>query len=307
MSKPISGSPYTQGLPHFANPQIWEEVTSPLFTMALSDEIEWEHNIGAEPQLVSVEYLCVEADQGYAVNDVIIPSLHSNTAARGIGVWKTYSVVGYMVSSSYVIAMHRPSGSNANLTLSKWRLRFRCFYLRTGDIITSLDTMGVVPLASGEVTNQADLKIKLSTFTGNPNLKFLKLYLMEYMPASTSDWHMRISIDGGATFKSGASDYKRTYSDTTQNTGSELRLDHGDVPKVASTDQGYAEILIPNASNCNEIMGMSWFYNSGNNFRVSKWGGRLNTFDGNYTDLQILAATGNISCKYLLHGIQGTT
>jgi len=168
-------------------------------------------------------------------------------------------------------------------------------------------------VASGTVTGVASFELDISStlFT------HWDLWLDSVAPATdSSSFGMRVSIDGGSTFKSGGSDYEwgGAYSSMT-GSGTNQHGSAGD-----SKMEIFGQAGLGNATNETNACRVSIFNprDTGEFFNVSsigiqtlaantrQWGnyaGHYNLGTDDVTDIQLIMSSGNIAdCNYRLYG-----
>jgi hypothetical protein len=88
------------------------------------------HGLGVAPRLCTFGLVCVTAEAGYAVNDVIefdVPG--AAAAAPSFSYWldSTNINIRFNTSVSTFDLNHKTTGAASNLTNANWRLRVRAF------------------------------------------------------------------------------------------------------------------------------------------------------------------------------------
>lgn len=81
--------------------------------------VTYSHSLGGVPDLVIGEAICISADQGYSVGDIV--------AARS-SLWWNATQVGFTINAgtNYEI-QNKSTGSTATLDKTKWNLKVRCW------------------------------------------------------------------------------------------------------------------------------------------------------------------------------------
>lgn len=84
------------------------------------------HSFGVVPSIAILEYLCLTAEQGYSINDVVqINSWWNGTSIFPIALWKTASSVGFQPAAGYaVVVIHKTTGAHFTPTAANWAYRF---------------------------------------------------------------------------------------------------------------------------------------------------------------------------------------
>lgn len=89
------------------------------------------HGLAAAPALVTMALICVTAEAGYAVNDVVLvgPNASSSGSNRvnSVVVDATNLTVVFSDASNCFMVPNKSSGNAAALTNANWRLRLRAF------------------------------------------------------------------------------------------------------------------------------------------------------------------------------------
>jgi hypothetical protein len=118
-------------------PPVW--VTPPLSagyvsanqTITSAGLITLAHGLGLQPKLVLMELVCITAEAGFAVNDVIMMGPQSTTtAANRVNVFEynaTNINVRYSSNANCFVYADKTTGAPATLTNTSWRLRVRAF------------------------------------------------------------------------------------------------------------------------------------------------------------------------------------
>lgn len=315
MSNPILGSPYTQGLPHFANPQITDVRKSPVLTFTADDHVDWTHGKSSNPDFIEMRLVCLVSEGGYAIGDEIFLNSYVH-GGNDIGYTVHCSADQTKLTFVSGADFYSINNSNNNIsgrTESSWGIRFIAGWFTTGDIIKSLDTMGYVPITKGTVNNEASIDINLSEHTSK-YVSFL-LRIRRLRGSTNASPNMRVSQDNGATFISSANhqahglysnwaapSHWSTYSD------SFLRISNITIPSSPTAAAANVEIMIPNPDKLERfhINSHAWGNNTSSNLWFSEFMAELNSsYDGSaVTDIQIIMSSSNIYGEWWLEGIK---
>lgn len=104
------------------------EISGNLVVPSSGNTTTYSHSLGVVPSQVSAELICVTAEYGYAVGDVIELSASSisTTANASWVIYKNDTEVGLVAESSQGIWIANKSDNTiANLSEANWALRFR--------------------------------------------------------------------------------------------------------------------------------------------------------------------------------------
>ena len=120
-----------------AGPPVW--VTPPLTagfvsanqTISTAGAVTLAHSLGAQPKLVFCELVCITAEAGYAVSDVLMVGNNNGTTAdnRYLAVYynATSIFIKFTSTAACFSAANASTGAMATLTNANWRLRVRAF------------------------------------------------------------------------------------------------------------------------------------------------------------------------------------
>jgi hypothetical protein len=315
MSNSIIMSDRGYGLPMFANPQVWKEYVSPEQTITSGANINLTHGLSKRPTLFYYILVCKTAEYNYLVGHEIEITTNgggASTTSKGISVEVNESSINIRYGNSGFVFdyINKATGSGQNLTNNNWKLIVKAYALKTGDIITSLDTMGVVPLASGSVNAEASLDLDL--VIGGVLYPKYKVLLTNVFASTASYLLGRWSTDGGTTFLSASNHGTNAmYSDNAAPT-------YAASATQTSMNLTYNNIGNTNNATCQSIIDLSINGRSlQTTARTQGMKGATTGFTsvassfthGAYLDLspttfQIFSGTGNITCNYILQGIQ---
>jgi len=84
------------------------------------------HALGRMPNFTQLEYVCLTAELGYAIGDVVqIQSLWNGSAQGAISIWKSPTQVGVQCLAGYFPCVnHKTTGAYATPTPANWAYRF---------------------------------------------------------------------------------------------------------------------------------------------------------------------------------------
>ena len=120
-----------------AGPPVW--VTPPLTagfvsanqTISTAGALTLAHSLGAQPKIVHVELVCITAEAGYAVSDVLMISNNNGTTGdnRYLAVYydATSIFIKFTSTAACFSVANASTGTMATLTNGSWRLRVRAF------------------------------------------------------------------------------------------------------------------------------------------------------------------------------------
>lgn len=164
----------------------------------------------------------------------------------------------------------------------------------------------MVKLASGTASSVATLDLTLTS-----GYRAFKLLFRNLLPATNSvNLAIRVSLDSGATYKAGATDYN--YQGDSINTGSvragyagsstAMFIASGSISSSVTLSGGEMLINPGNASYRATILGMT-IYHDGTNAYAHYYTGNY-AVNGTITNLRVLMSTGNIAnMEYDLYGL----
>jgi hypothetical protein len=125
------------------NGAIWESVdavanlskeyVSPDQTIVASGLVTLTHGLGVIPKIVTGYLVCVTAEQGYSIGDVVPTSLGSNSSANsdnfGVGVrlTSTQIVIRYGSQPAVFIALNATTGAIISITPANWRFKIGAY------------------------------------------------------------------------------------------------------------------------------------------------------------------------------------
>ena len=197
-------SPRRRGLPLNANPQVWKEYISPQLAVSSAGSFTLTHNLDKRPQIVEVYALCLSAEAGYSAGDKVLlgnnRSLSNVDSHYVLVISDTEIFFRFSNAATPIYQAHKTTGNAQAFTNANWKVVIQAYALITGDIITSLDTMGAVPLETVTVSNSGQLDF---TAFDNQKYKSYTVILDYYQPLTGStNMQCRVSADGGTTFES---------------------------------------------------------------------------------------------------------
>lgn len=84
------------------------------------------HKLGRLPNFVTLEYVCLTAEQGYSIGDVVQVASQWNASNQGaVSIWKTTTQVGIQCISGYFpVLTHKTTGAFFTPTAANWAYRF---------------------------------------------------------------------------------------------------------------------------------------------------------------------------------------
>jgi hypothetical protein len=309
MTNPILGSPYRIGLPFHANPQLWNEYISSEQPIVSAGNIVLTHGSGKRPQLIQGFLICKTAELNYSVGDEveIFSPIGNSTLNRGLSITASDTILNIRMGSATNVfnILNKSTGSVTSATNANWVLVIKAYVFTAGDIITSLDTMGMVPLASGVVSSAAGVDVNLSAFFNKGYIGFKVIINDSYMSTTGQDLYMRVSDDGSVTFKTD-NNYISCYDFINPISATYGRL----VATSASNNSTYPNtieyiVMSPdNASKYKNIKGTTSYFNSSSQMDNSIFSVMYKGNTNPITDIRYLAQSGNVSGRWLLYGLQ---
>lgn len=110
---------------------ITKEYVSSNQTITSAGLLTLAHSLGAAPKLIFLELVCVTAEDGYSINDVIMTGLNSSTSGdnRFTSVYEdaTNIYIRFDNDADVFISANKGTGATVTLTNANWRLRVRAF------------------------------------------------------------------------------------------------------------------------------------------------------------------------------------
>ncbi len=100
--------------------------TTPL--PSVTTAVSVAHTLGVTPDECMLEWVCLTAEHGYSIGDVIsTPFVTTSGYHSTVQVWRNATTVGYANYSLSVnwLLINKTTGVNANPTLANWAYRFR--------------------------------------------------------------------------------------------------------------------------------------------------------------------------------------
>lgn len=110
---------------------ITKEYVSSNQTITSAGLLTLAHSLGAAPKLIFLELICITAENGYSINDVVMVGLNNSSAGenRFSGVYydATNIYVRYDDTATVFLYTNKTTGTPVALTNANWRLRVRAF------------------------------------------------------------------------------------------------------------------------------------------------------------------------------------
>lgn len=117
--------------PVWVTPPLSEGFVSTNQTITASGALTLAHSLGAQPKLVFCELVCITAEAGYAVSDVLMVSNNnantSNNRFLSVIYDATNVVIRFTNTATCFAAGNATTGADTVLTNANWRLRVRAF------------------------------------------------------------------------------------------------------------------------------------------------------------------------------------
>ena len=112
-------------------PRFTREFLSADQTIAGAAQRVLAHGLGVVPRLVQLELVCLTAQLGYAINDVLLVAVGANDPGNQFGtsvvVDATNITVRYGAGASVFGIINKTTGAYAGITAANWALRVRAF------------------------------------------------------------------------------------------------------------------------------------------------------------------------------------
>jgi hypothetical protein len=195
------------GIHPYVNSQSLTYNLSPEISLTLGGEHLWNHGLDVEPEFVQAELVCKTAEIGWAVGDVAIATYENNND-RGAQGFYNATQCGFKVSATYLEIMNRTSGQSGVATIANWRVRYKIFSVKSGDI-PDITRVGLVPLKKKVVVSgDADVQFNLEQYFQEYEDFEIEFKNVRSASAITAP-NFRHSGDG-TIFDNGASDYRCT-------------------------------------------------------------------------------------------------
>lgn len=308
---------YSQGIPNFVNPTKIVCYESPLQAITPSNKKTITHNLGGRPtKPPSLTLICQTAEHGYTIGDEVLPTqgYHSTAGTSDIGgsiSWdddNIYITFGSNSAGGMYKVFNQDTGAGATITNANWKVKVYAELQQIGDI-PDITRVSSVPLKSGRVNNEPSLDIALHQYFSNYELFELNIY--DLHTYNSTALGLRVSTDQGTTFKT--SGYNTGYYDMGGSKGGSASSDvrwiiHQPALNSSSNQLGLLNIQIPNpqiGSQHTTIGGQLWMsLSAGSAIGLGMFAGRYPSGNDPFTDIRLLADTGNIDCKYTLIGKQ---
>lgn len=302
---------YTQGVSNFVNPTKIEIRESPLLTIALSTQTEWEHGFDSSPDETITELECITAEQNYEIGDkLLITNLTSSAANAGYSLYENANglAVGVILHAA-LYELNKTTGALTAITAANWKIRFICKKITVGDN-PDITRVGLIPIETGSINSEIEYE---SPILNNEYWKY-ELFFSNLQPATdTVNLLFQFSTDGGINYKSGTSDYmyggaaiNQTPSEAynSDETASYIQPHQAGNFGTAAGEDATGKIDIYPAFQGGKAALRSEFIhrNNGNNIRVQYGGGRYET-DESINRFRMYFSSGNIATlKYQLNG-----
>lgn len=291
------------GLPMFGNPQTSEfyEYTSKV-TNLLDNLVTISHGLGRLPTRWKICLRCIDDDVGYSPGDEIDSSTDHSTADRGFVVGVNANEA-FILMGSYLSLLNKSTFNYNNCAVNKWEWVVRLWVDKTGDIVTSLDTMGVVPLHSGKANNESGLDIALYPHF-NKGYKHFQIRIYDYYQHTLNqDTYMRFSFDNGVSFDTTSNAYRSNYNHINPITANYARCQSSSADNNTShKNTGIIDIPNPTVTGTKQVQGsISYLASSGSCYQNS-FGATHVSNDTSIDAIRLLAQSGNVTGKWSLYG-----
>jgi hypothetical protein len=116
-----------------AERQFSKGYTSPDQAIVAAGAVTLTHGLGATPKLAQGYLVCVTAEQGYSIGDVVPVAFNSNSSANtdGLGVvarlTSTQILLRYGITTAVFIVLNATTGAIVSITPANWTFRVRAF------------------------------------------------------------------------------------------------------------------------------------------------------------------------------------
>lgn len=87
--------------------------------------MSFAHGLGAVPVSAELELVCLTADLGYSVGDVVNPWFTNPTYGAPPSIKRNSSIVSATTSNGGIVVMHASTGALAVITYASWAWRFK--------------------------------------------------------------------------------------------------------------------------------------------------------------------------------------
>lgn len=102
--------------------------TSSNQTITLAGSLTIAHGLGSRPFGVIVEAICLTAELGYSINDIVIVDNGATSGVgEGISIVTDATNINVRYTSSAIAFQNKTTGAYSNITLANWRYIFKAW------------------------------------------------------------------------------------------------------------------------------------------------------------------------------------